>query len=705
MATAIQFLRSSTPRLRPNPADLASGMPMVNIAPEEPGLYFKTSDSQLVKIGPTFVGTVPPNDGATGFVGNTIGEMWLDVTNSATPILKIWDGLVWQEVSGGGNSDGIVNVGPKPPSPSEPGDLWFDTTNNELNYWNGTEWVTLPAGTDWNQADSSHPEFIKNKPTVTSEFGNDGEDGSSKYVTEVGVNNILSGNNIDGTPDPTSKQYVKYEDNTSVLTNNGEDGSSPFITEAGVNTILGDYVLGSAQITKTSELTNDGSDATDAGTTYIEDGDDLSRLDNSTTQYVTALNAPVLSVNGETGTVVLPLNKISDVSTTGAITNNVLVYNGSSWEAGAGVSTPPAVNLKGTFDVADINTLPASAVVGDTYVQKSVVAGQPSIADAAWPNIAGASVDDGAFVYYVDVAGNGTWVIGSNNVSSFQSDWDEANAASNSFIKNKPSIYDSTITLFESDGSTTVGSFSTNQALPSNISLPKTNAVLTISEVSNGVTTDTTFSAGATLDVGYTVGAGTLSIFASDGVTEVGTFGANQSGDVDITLPAGMIEPTANNTWVRKKNGTAFTWEISNLENITNAGATSSLKVTTLSLESTEITNAADGAYGDSVTPTGNVMPLDIRKLPSFLPVTTRIVDFLRYSVTVNNPGSGNVYYLNGDEQPALTVKVGDSLIFYYSDDSNTGHPMAIYTDSTQTTQVSDGVTNNAVAETLTFNP
>ena len=129
MATAIQFLRSSTPRLRPNPADLAPGMPMVNIAPEEPGLYFKTSDEQLIKIGPTFIGTVAPNDGATGHSGNAIGEQWLDVTTPDAPILKIWDGVTWQEVAGGGGSS--------------------------------EEQVQA----DFDETDSSEVSFIKNKPT------------------------------------------------------------------------------------------------------------------------------------------------------------------------------------------------------------------------------------------------------------------------------------------------------------------------------------------------------------------------------------------------------------------------------------------------------------------------------------------------------------------------------------------------------------
>jgi len=125
MATAIQFLRSAAPRLRPNPVDLASGMPMINMAPEEPGLYFRLTDDTLVKIGPTFIGSVPPNDGPVGEPGNVIGEAWLDVSDEANPILKFWDGTKWVEVGSSGQ-----------------------------------------VQSDWNITDDSDPSFIHNKPVI-----------------------------------------------------------------------------------------------------------------------------------------------------------------------------------------------------------------------------------------------------------------------------------------------------------------------------------------------------------------------------------------------------------------------------------------------------------------------------------------------------------------------------------------------------------
>ena len=98
MATAIQFLRSREPQVRPSPVELSDGMPMVNIHSSEPGLYFRLTDNKLAKIGPTSIGPTAPNSGAAGSVGNAKGEMWLD-TSGLSDILKVYDGLDWKNTT------------------------------------------------------------------------------------------------------------------------------------------------------------------------------------------------------------------------------------------------------------------------------------------------------------------------------------------------------------------------------------------------------------------------------------------------------------------------------------------------------------------------------------------------------------------------------------------------------------------------------
>lgn len=89
---------------------------------------------------------------------------------------------------------------------------------------------------------------------------------------------------------------------------------------------------------------------------------------------------------------------------------------------------------------------------------------------------------------------------------------------------------------------------------------------------------------------------------------------------------------------------------------------------------------------------------------------TTTIADpadaeTVTYTVTVHNPGSGNIFRINGVNNPVLTMKRGSTYIFDQSDSSNSGHPLAIKSDAggAQTTTVS-GTAGNSGA-TVTYQP
>jgi hypothetical protein len=100
--TPIQLLRSIVLKKRPDPTKLLSGQGAVNLNSTEPGLFFADSTGvSLFKVGPCSVGTTAPNAGATGpagALGNTKGELWLDLSTSTTfpgPVLKVWNGTQW----------------------------------------------------------------------------------------------------------------------------------------------------------------------------------------------------------------------------------------------------------------------------------------------------------------------------------------------------------------------------------------------------------------------------------------------------------------------------------------------------------------------------------------------------------------------------------------------------------------------------------
>jgi hypothetical protein len=127
--TPIRLKRSSTAKKRPNPANLLVGQPALNTNAAEPGLYFADSTkSSLIKIGPCHVGVNPPNLAPLptgGYAGNSLGEFWLDTTETSNPILKVWNGtnwipyghiesnVIWVDSSGDDSNDGRSPVTPK----------------------------------------------------------------------------------------------------------------------------------------------------------------------------------------------------------------------------------------------------------------------------------------------------------------------------------------------------------------------------------------------------------------------------------------------------------------------------------------------------------------------------------------------------------------------------------------------------------------
>ena len=69
--------------------------------------------------------------------------------NGADDITYAWNGITWQIVGGGGGAGGggaSIEISPTPPSPANPGDLWFNSDDGRLYVYyvqaNGQEqWV------------------------------------------------------------------------------------------------------------------------------------------------------------------------------------------------------------------------------------------------------------------------------------------------------------------------------------------------------------------------------------------------------------------------------------------------------------------------------------------------------------------------------------------------------------------------------------
>lgn len=90
----IRLLRSSESGKRPDPSeDLVHGQPAINYHPQTPGLFFSDANDDLVKVGPTSVGLLPPS------ANPCKGEQWLQIaTPPANPTLWVYDGSDWRGV-------------------------------------------------------------------------------------------------------------------------------------------------------------------------------------------------------------------------------------------------------------------------------------------------------------------------------------------------------------------------------------------------------------------------------------------------------------------------------------------------------------------------------------------------------------------------------------------------------------------------------
>lgn len=98
MAVQILSRRSNILYDRPFPIRLGVAELALNNNFGDPGLYFADNtaspSTQLIKVGPAFIGSTPPNTPAVGYTLFSKGESWLDT--SSTQIFKLYDGSSWQ---------------------------------------------------------------------------------------------------------------------------------------------------------------------------------------------------------------------------------------------------------------------------------------------------------------------------------------------------------------------------------------------------------------------------------------------------------------------------------------------------------------------------------------------------------------------------------------------------------------------------------
>lgn len=115
MTFLVQHVRSGDYAKRPQPLDLAPGQLAVNYNNDTPGVFFRTDSGELVKAGPTYVGTDAPPQ--VNWTERSLGEMWLDTTDPLGPSLMVYTEAGWVAanvldgtITNGKIADGAVTV-------------------------------------------------------------------------------------------------------------------------------------------------------------------------------------------------------------------------------------------------------------------------------------------------------------------------------------------------------------------------------------------------------------------------------------------------------------------------------------------------------------------------------------------------------------------------------------------------------------------
>ena len=189
MTTDIRVLRSSAPSMRPRVSDLESGQPMANLESSDPGLYFRLDNGTLMKVGPSHVGTSAPNSSPAsgGQTGNSVGETWVDTSNSGLPLLKVYTPSGWLTVSTKGEQG----------QQGQKGQKGFKGEDSEVEGPKGQKGADGSGGGTGNKGDQGiQGEKGDEGPTGVGEKGNTGptgpkgDKGDNSAIPDMGIGQL-----------------------------------------------------------------------------------------------------------------------------------------------------------------------------------------------------------------------------------------------------------------------------------------------------------------------------------------------------------------------------------------------------------------------------------------------------------------------------------------------------------------------------------
>ena len=275
----------------------------------------------------------------------------------------------WVPVSGGGGA----TPGPIEPDPAELGDLWYNTNNNKVYYYDGNNWVELAVDGDY--VDLTTNQTIDGIKTF-----------SEKIVGSIDL---------------------AIDCSRSIVVGDGLNGGGQLDQDITVAVDLGDGLgfVGTSPNTVISVTPGDDTITVDAQGVKANIGD----------LFDPANNNAVISFNGRKGTVVpaegdYSLNQLSDVNTTSSGEGYVLTQVGSQWVPRE-ISIPGSLVLIGTIDATTENG--PAADHGDYYINTQT---GTFVNDPSWGSLANTAISDGDMIAKLEAANE--WSIIGNSGGS-----------------------------------------------------------------------------------------------------------------------------------------------------------------------------------------------------------------------------------------------------------------------------------------------
>ena len=200
---ALQHLRSGVANKRPIPTIMSEGQIALNTNEASPGLFFKDSNGDLVKIGPVHIGTSAPNSSpastaATALVTGATYQI-LTVGTSDFTAVGASANTVGTIFTATGTTTGTGTVSGQ--QGVEKGEQWLDTTggNYVLKIYDGTAWRS-EAGEFVNvSGDTMTGDLVMNNANIVFEGATADDFETTLTVTDPTADRTITLPNVTGT--------------------------------------------------------------------------------------------------------------------------------------------------------------------------------------------------------------------------------------------------------------------------------------------------------------------------------------------------------------------------------------------------------------------------------------------------------------------------------------------------------------------------